>query len=84
MLNVLFAQRAFKSIDLCEINKPRSVQYHDYHYSSMRTVSSSGDRCLFHLVPFLPSHHVIQGALSRPFHLLHHLGRRGLVTHYVH
>ena len=55
-----------------------------YHHSSTCTVSSSGDRCLFHLVPFLPSHHVIQGGLSRPFHLSPHLGRRGLVTHYVH
>ena len=42
------------------------------------------DQCLFHLVPFLPSHHVIQRDLPHPFLLLHHLGRRGLVTHYVH
>ena len=35
------------------------------------------------VIPFLPSHHVIQGALSRPFHLSPHLGGRGLVTHYV-
>ena len=42
------------------------------------------DQYLFHLVPFLPSYYVIQRDLPRPFLLWHHLGRRGLVTHYIH
>ena len=42
------------------------------------------DQYLFHLVPFLPSYHVIQRDLPRHFLLLHHLGRRGLVTRYAH
>ena len=70
--------------DCGKITKPWSVQYHCCRWFSRRTVSSFCDQCLFHLLPFLPWYHVVQGYLSRPFYLQHHLGPRGLVTRHVH